>query len=215
LERITNKGVYGGMTAFTQTTASNQPEVTSWTGGSGVSISAVTNSDNWLQGIVATTASTNWTRIIVISEPNQAQSFRFSRNSDSSSYTIFPGLNSTTVRNATFNNSTGQYWRQDCSLTNRPQTGQTIVSYVSTSASTIVSYMTINSSATTNSDAGGSVQSSAQNFPGASTLFLINESGVSPYVGQIAEILLITRELTTTETNNLLSYLKTKWGLKY
>jgi hypothetical protein len=89
------------------------------------------------------------------------------------------------------------------------------VSYISTSAATPVTYMTINGSGTTDSVVGGSVASSAQNFPGASTLFLINESGASAYVGQIAEILLITRELTTTETNNLLSYLKTKWGLKY
>jgi hypothetical protein len=152
---------------------------------------------------------------MVISEPNNAQPFRFQWSSPANSYTIFPGQTSTTVRNATFNGSTGQYWREDCALTNRPTTGQTIISYVSTSAATPVSYMTINSSATTNSLVGGSVASSAQNFPGASTLYLVNESGVSPYIGQLAEILLITRELTTTERTNLLSYLKTKWGLKY
>ena len=216
LEKITNKGVYGGLTAFTQSTASVQPVVSASTQFTGVTISAVTLSNDYLQSNISTTASTNWTKVFVMGNVVNNGIFRFEWGSPTNSFADYLAPSSTSFRKATYNGTTAQYWRRDCSLTNRPSTGQTIVDYTSFSSSTPVSYSYINGSATTESNVAGSNNGSTQNFPGASTLYILNDPGDgNTYNGECGELFMFTRELTSTERSNLENYLKNKWGLQY
>lgn len=214
LSRITNKGVYGSLTAFTQTTAANQPLVTGTTQFTGSGLSAVTISNDFLTSVVTTTASTNWTKVIVSTNLANNASFKFDDGSGGS-YGDYMQQTSTSVRKAFF--AGGTFYRRDCTLSNRPTTGQTFIDYVSTSGASIISYSSFNGSGTTESVvAGSNYGSAAQNRPPVSTLYLLNDPGDGTiYSGEIGEIYFFTRELTSTETTNLLNYLKTKWNLKY
>ena len=213
LSNITNKGVYGGLTAFTQSTAANQPLVTGSTYFSGSGLSAVTISNDSLISLISTTASTNWTKVIVSTNLGNNSAFRF--QDAGGSMGDYMQQSSTSVRKAFFYNST--FYRRDCTLSNRPTTGQTFIDYISTSGASVVSYSSFNGSGATESVVVGSnYGSAAQNQPPASTLYLINDPGDGTiYTGEIGEIYFFTRELTTAETTNLLNYLKTKWNLKY
>jgi hypothetical protein len=219
LERITNKGVYGGLTAFTQTTQANQPSVSASTQfPSG--LSAVTTGDNWLTSNISTTAMTNCTRVIVIgnNDNNAYWDYRWTESGLGSAYDTYGQSSATSTRKAFYDGPTGRYCRIDCSLTNRPSTGQTYLEYVSTSASTRVSYSSFNGSATTETTVAGSSCTNAvlNGDPQASTLNIVNQASPgSTFTSQVGEILMFTRELTSTETTDLLNYLKNKWGLKY
>jgi len=216
LEKITNKGVYGGLTAFTQTNAADQPAISSWTGSSSVVISATTVSNDWVNSNISTTGSSNWTRIVVVSEKSGGfQPYRWSFNSGASSVSTYNN-NGGNYFKSLFNGSSFLYFRRDCALTNRPNSGQTIIDYISTSAATPISYSECNTSAFTETTTAGSNGATVQNFPSAGTLSLINETGTTTALtGQIGEVILFTRELTSTEKTNINNYLKNKWGLKY
>ena len=219
LEKITNKGVYGGLTAFTQTTQANQPSVSASTQfPSG--LSAVTTGDNWLTSNISTTAMTNCTRVIVVgnNDNNAYWDYRWTESGLASAYDTYGAQTSTATRKAFYDGPTGRYCRIDCSLTNRPSTGQTYLEYVSTSASTRVSYSSFNGSAATESTVAGSSCTNAvfNGDPQVSTLNILNQvSPGSTFTSQVGEILMFTRELTSSETTDLLNYLKNKWGLKY
>jgi hypothetical protein len=163
---------------------------------------------------ISTTGSSNWTRIVVTSESSGSfQPYRWQFGSSSvSSY----NNNGGNYFKQSFNGGTSQYFRRSCALTGRPNSGQTIVDYFSTSANTVVSYSEINTSATTETTTAGSTGSAVNGYPNAATLSICNEASVGvTSTGQIGEIILITRELTSTEKTNLYDYLKTKWGLQY
>jgi len=215
LEKITNKGVYGGLTAFTQSTASNQPEVvvsTQFPSG----LSAVTTGDNWITSNISTSAMSNSTRVIVIGNNDNSAYWDF-RWGSGSAYDTYGGQTSTSVRKAFFA-PPSTFCRIDCNLTNRPTTGQTYLEYVSTSASTRISYSSFNGSGATETTASGSNCSSTgfNNTPPISSLSIVNQANPdTSHTAEVGEILIFARELTTTETDNLLSYLKTKWGLQY
>lgn len=216
LSNIANKGVYGGLTAFTQSTAANQPLVSASTFFSGSGLSAVTISNDSLISLITTTASTNWTKVIVQTNLSNNTFYKFDGGSPSGSVgTYMQQGSTTTTRKAFFYNSA--FYRRDCTLVGRPTTGQTFIDYISTSGASVVSYSSFNGSASTESVvAGSNYGTAAQGLPPASTLFLINDPGDGTiYSGEIGEIYFFTRELTTTETTNLLNYLKTKWNLKY
>ena len=216
LEKITNKGVYGGLTAFTQTTAANQPLIGLSTGFTGVSISAVTISNDYIQSIISTSAQTNITRVCVMSNVVNNSPWNYFWDSNNDQYSTYMRVNSTTSRKAFYDFPSGAYCRIDCSLTNRPSTGQTYIEYFSTSAATKVRYSSFNGSATTETQVAASSCNGFLNSPPVATLQLI--SGMNDptvFNGEIGEILMFSGELTTTQTTDLLNYLKNKWGLKY
>ena len=214
LTNISNKGVYGGLTAFTQSTAANQPLIGASTYFSGSGLSAVTISNDSLISLISTTASTNWTKVVVSTNLGNNAFFKFD-NGSGGSLGDYMQQTSTTVRKAFFYNSA--FYRRDCTLSNRPTTGQTFIDYISTSGGTVVSYSSFNGSGATESVvAGSNYGTAAQGQPPSSTLYLLNDpTDGTNYTGEIGEIYFFTRELTPTETTNLLSYLKTKWNLKY
>jgi len=214
LEKIVNKGSYGSLTAFTQTTVSLQPLIGATTQFSGSGLSAVTISNDYLTSIVNTTGSTNWTRVVVSTNLGNNAAFKYDDGSGSV-FADYMRQTTTSVRKAFFGG--GAFFRIDCSLSNRPTSGQTFIEYTSTSGGTEISYSSFNGSGTTESIvAGSNYGTAAQNNPPSSTLYLLNDpTDGSLYSGEIGEMYFFTRELTSTETTNLLNYLKTKWNLKY
>ena len=219
LEKINNKGVYGGLTAFTQTTQANQPLIQLSTGFTNVTISACVINNDFLISNISTSAQTNVTRVVVQSKNtnNSPWNYTYTIGGSNNQYGTYMGQTATTARKAFFAGLSGTYCRIDCSLTNRPSTGQTYIEYFSTSANTKVSYSSFNGSAATESTVAGSNCGSVfNNQPGSGTLY-INTSNTDStnYNGEIGEILMFTRELTSTERTDLLNYLKNKWGLKY
>ena len=217
LTNIRNKGTYGALTAFTQSTAANQPLVSASTQFTGVSISAVTTSNDFLQSVINTSAMTSTTRVFVQGKVANNTPWHYVYNG-SDQYATYQGTSSTSATKAFFDSASSNYCRYTCTLANRPATGQTYVEYVSTSASTRISYSSWNGSGTTEAATVGSTCTNARfdGDPQAGTLTLINASNDGTvYDAEIGEIFMFAGELTSTQTTNLLNYLKTKWGLKY
>ena len=202
-----------------QTTQANQPLIQLSTGFTNVTISACVINNDFLISNISTSAQTNVTRVVVQSTNtnNSPWYYRYTIGGSNNQYGTFMGPTATTARKAFFDGTSAAYCRIDCSLTNRPSTGQTYLEYFSTSANTKVSYSSFNGSAATESTvAGSNCGSTFNNQPGSGTMY-INTSNTDStnYNGEIGEILIFTRELTSTERTDLLNYLKNKWGLKY
>ena len=217
LTNIRNKGTYGALTAFTQSTAANQPLVSASTQFTGVSISAVTTSNDFLQSVINTSAMTSTTRVFVQSKVSNNTPWHYIYNG-SDQYATYQGTSSTSATKAFFDSASSNYCRYTCTLASRPSTGQTYVEYVSTSASTRISYSSWNGSGTTEAATVGSTCTNVRfdGDPQAGTLTLINASNDGTvYDAEIGEIFMFAGELTSTQTTNLLNYLKIKWGLKY
>ena len=215
LTNIRNKGTYGALTAFTQSTAANQPLVSASTQFTGVSISAVTTSNDFLQSVINTSAMTSTTRVVVQGKVSNNTPWHYVWSTNDQ-YATYQGTSSTSATKAFYDDPSGLYCRYTCTLASRPTTGQTYIEYVSTSAATKVSYSSWNGSGTTEAATSGSSCGGFINTPASATLNLINASNDGTvYDAQIGEIFMFAGELTSTQTTNLLNYLKTKWGLKY
>ena len=90
-------------------------------------------------------------------------------------------------------------------------TGQTYLQYLSTTGATATRYIEMNASGLTVTQSGYH----RNTFP-AATSWLLNENGtVSTRNGEVGEIIMLRRELTSTEKTNLYDYLRIKWGLTY
>jgi hypothetical protein len=87
--------------------------------------------------------------------------------------------------------------------------------YMSNSATTIVNYVSVNNSGLTRTITSNNAV--ATGYPSAilSPVFrIINVDELqTPVSGEIGEIYLFDKELTTTQQTNLINYLKTKWGI--
>jgi hypothetical protein len=211
IERINNKGTDVSLTAYTQTTAGNQPQVKVSTVFTGVTISAATVSNDWLVGN-ATVSGFSWTIVYVIgrklgdgSPQIQPSRFTWSTNSlspywmDTSTNTVVRNFSGTSVSYTVTNPNTLTY------------TGQTYLQYLSTTGATATRYIEMNASGLTVTQSGYH----RNTFP-AATSWLLNEDGsVTVKSGEVGEIIMLRRELTSTEKTNLYDYLRIKWGLTY
>jgi hypothetical protein len=211
IERINNKGTDVALTAYTQTTAGNQPQVRVSTVFTGLTISAATVSNDWLSG-VATLSGFSWTIVYVIGRKLgdgtpilQPSRFTWAGNSFSP-YWMDTSTN-TVVRNFVGGNASYTVTNPN-TIT---YTGQTYLQYISTTGASATAYIEMNST--------GLTITQSNYFSGvfpAATSWLLNEDGeVSSKNGEVGEIIMLRRELTSTEKTNLYNYLKTKWGLTY
>jgi hypothetical protein len=215
ITRITNKGTDTSLTAFTQSTAANQPLVAVSTVFSGTSISAATCSNDFLVSNANTPNSNSWTVAMVIGEIDGTSTEVSAYGMSNASYqkNTYWHRNSTSSRVAYFNNGAGTYYRTDITNPVLPTwSGQSYIEFVSTTGGSQVDYYFTNTSAMTESVVAGS--NYTQNTPGASSLTLFNSGGSTANV-QVGEMIFLNRELTTTERTNLLNYFRTKWGLTY
>jgi len=210
ISKIQNKGTDTTLTAYTQTNASDQPQVKVSTVFTGLTISAASISNDWLQSDGNFSGFSN-TIVYVIGRKAgdgtpQLQPSRFTWGANSYSPYWMDTASDIVIRN--FSGSS-----LSTTITNPNTTtftGQTYLQYQSASATTGVGYYEINGSGitTTTSLHIGTIPSS--------TSWLLNESGtIGPKNGEMGEFYLFRRELTSTEKNNLNDYLKTKWGLTF
>jgi hypothetical protein len=211
LERINNKGTDVALTAYTQTTAGNQPQIKVSTVFTGLTISAATVSNDWLSG-VATLSGFSWTIVYVIGRKlgdgtPQMQPSRFTWGGsayspywmDTSTNTVLRQFVSVPASYTVSNPNTLTY------------TGQTYLQYLSTTGASATAYIEMNATGLTITQSGYH-----QNIFPAATSWLLNEDGtVGAKNGEVGEIIMLRRELTSTEKTNLYNYLKTKWGLTY
>jgi hypothetical protein len=211
LERINNKGTDVSLTAYTQTTAANQPQIKVSTVFTGLTISAATVSNDYLSG-VATISGFSWTIVYVIGRKlgdgtPVMQPSRFTWGGGVlSPYWMDTSTNSV-IRNFSGSNATYTVTNPN-TLT---YTGQTYLQYLSTTGATATRYIEMNASGLTITQSGY-----FQNVFPAATSWLLNEQGeVSNKQGEVGEIIMLRRELTSTEKTNLYNYLRIKWGLTY
>ena len=211
IERINNKGTDVSLTAYTQTTAGNQPQVKVSTVFTGVTISAATVSNDWLVGN-ATVSGFSWTILYVIGRKlgdgtPQIQPSRFTWGGNSFSPYWMDTFNSVVVRE--FSGSSASY-----TVTNPKTitfTGQTYLQYLSTTGATATRYIEMNASGLTITQSGYF----RNTFPAAQSWLLNEDATVSTRNGEVGEIIMLKRELTSTEKTNLYDYLRIKWGLTY
>jgi hypothetical protein len=228
ISNITNKGTNATLTAFTQSTAANQPLLINNSTAFTTSVSAATFSNDLLKSNVDFSSSTfNCFAVFGGIPPADATSMTpIYKYGTSSSQIIQFGVNrgGFTTPSAThaiqgMSNGTGSFINYGYSGITYPQSGQTNQWYWSfTGSSGVSNYVINNTSGTTpfliNSSSGAF--GDYKNIIGSGRINLLNSDGSSTdYTGQLGEVLIFTRELTTTETNNLNAYLKSKWGLIY
>jgi hypothetical protein len=214
VQSVSNKGNWTAFTGFSQTTASDQPSWSASTMGTGMS--AITISNNFLNAPQVLTGSA-WNTFVVLkfSGTNEFQPIKISgtiggQNSAWSNVYAQPGSN----RYANFFIQFASNYRAGFSDYTSYSTPHILQSYLSNSSTTIIDYMTINNSAQTETNISNSVISTGA--PGSiSGIFrIINEDGIySDISGEIGEIYMFDKELTSTQQSNLINYLKTKWGI--
>lgn len=212
LQSINNKGVDTSITGFSQTTAADQPKIATSLVFTGTSISAATVSNDWILNSSGITGN-SWTTVLVIGRKSgtavSVPATRFEWAGGNSA-TVYWNNTSTTNRQAIFSGSNTTY-----DFTN-PKTstfsGQSYLQYFSSTGLTTVEYGEINGSGTTLSQVG----SDRINWPQSSTLYLLNENGATDdKQAEMGEIIMLRRELTSTEKTNLYNYLKNKWAITY
>lgn len=224
LTNITNKGTFAGLTGFSQSVAANQPLVgasTYFTGTTGLSAATISN-DILQANNLSLNYGSNWTTVYVFGGTNAVPLsppaiawFVTSNNSQVASYT-HRNANSSALRKGYYEGSSGRYWRVDCSGTSLAWSGLTIGEYVSTSATTIQSYSYFNTTGATETLSGGDSPADMLGLPGLAGLYMLNQTGATENIAaEIGEIIMLNRELTSTEKTNLLAYLKNKWKITY
>ena len=215
LTKITNKGTNSSLTAFTQNTQANQPVVTASTVFTGVTISAVTCSNDFLVSNANSPTGNSVTFVCVVGRTSSSDTSTSLYGFDNGTYlkNFYWNRNSTSSRSAFFDVGPATYYRTDVTnpVTNT-WSGQTYIEFISTTGASQLDYYYTNTSGMTETLAAGSTYT--QNSPGAATLNLFNTDGTTANI-QVGEMLFIYRELTSNERTDLTTYLKTKWGLQY
>ena len=215
VQSVSNKGNWTAFTGFSQTTAANQP---SWSASTmGTSKSAVTISNDFLESSTIPTGST-WNTFCVLkyggTDPfsviNVASTFGAAQ-SWSNLY-----AQRQLDRYVNFKVEGTDEYRRSFSGYTGFNTTHIAQGYMSNSALTIVDYFNINNSAQTETVEANT--NTTTGWPGAITnspFFRIinNEEFGSSIPGEIGEIYMFDKELTSTEQANLINYLKTKWGI--
>jgi hypothetical protein len=215
VQSVSNKGNWTAFTGFSQTTAANQP---SWSASTmGTSKSAVTISNDFLESSTIPTGST-WNSFVVLKyggtdpfAPLQVASTFGASQSWSNLY-----AQRQLDRYANFKiEGTDEYRRAFNGYTGY-NTTHIAQGYMSNSALTIVDYFNINNSAQTETIEANT--NTTTGWPGAITnspsfRIINNEEFGSSIPGEIGEIYMFDKELTSTDQANLINYLKTKWGI--
>ena len=215
VQSVSNKGNWTAFTGFSQTTAANQPSWSASTMGTGKS--AVTISNDFLESSTIPTGST-WNSFVVLKyggtdpfAPIQVASTFGAAQSWSNLY-----AQRQLDRYANFKIEGANEYRRAFNGYTGFNTTHIAQGYMSNSAMTIVDYFNINNSAQTETVEANT--NTTTGWPGAITnspLFRIinNEEFGSVIPGEIGEIYMFDKELTSTQQTNLINYLKTKWGI--
>ena len=215
VQSVSNKGNWTAFTGFSQTTAANQPSWSASTMGTGKS--AVTISNDFLESSTIPTGST-WNSFVVLKyggtdpfAPLQVNSTFGAAQSWSNLY-----AQRQLDRYANFKIEGANEYRRAFNGYTGFNTTHVAQGYMSNSALTIVDYFNINNSAQTETIEANT--NTTTGWPGAITnspLFRIinNEEFGSSIPGEIGEIYMFDKELTSTDQANLINYLKTKWGI--
>jgi len=215
VQSASNKGNWTAFTGFSQTTAANQPSWSASTMGTGMS--AITISNDFLENTTIPTGST-WNTFAVLKyggtdpfAPLQVASTFGATQSWSNLY-----AQRQLDRYANFKIEGSDEYRRAFDGYTGFNTTHIAQGYMSNSALTIVDYFNINNSAQTETIEANT--NTTTGWPGAITnspIFRIinNEEFGASIPGEIGEIYMFDKELTSTQQTNLINYLKTKWGI--
>jgi hypothetical protein len=212
---ISNKGNWTALTSFSQGTASDQPSWSASTMGSGMS--AVTIGDEFLNSNLALTGSA-WNTFMVLkySGTNPFNPIAAAGNIGGSAAAwgnVYPQAQLS--RYANYQVVGGFEYRAAFTPYTAFTTPHVVQGYFSNSATTIVDYLSVNNSAQTKTIVSNSVANTGlPGSIGSATFRIINaQSGFGAIPGEIGEIMMFDKELTSTQQTNLINYLKTKWGI--
>ena len=215
VQSVSNKGNWTAFTGFSQTTAANQPSWSASTMGTGMS--AITISNDFLQSTTSITGSA-WNTVIVLkfSGTNVFQPIKITgtiTGQNSAWSNIYADRSNS--RYANFFVQFSSDYRAGFTPFTGWTSGHIVQSYMSNSALTIVDYFTVNNSAQTETNISNSVISTGAPGNMVSNQFrIVNEDGIySDIPGEIGEMYMFNKELTSTEQTNLINFLKTKWGI--
>jgi len=222
VQSVSNKGNWTGLTGFSQTTAADQPK---WSASTmGTSKSAVTISNDWLVANTFITGTT-WNTFAVMKFSASTASFSVVTAAGggplggsgfwspivpqpaSPNFRYINALDqngSTTQHRVRFNGYSGYNTTQVCQ------------SYISNTATTVVDYMNFNNSGTTEVILKSNLTQTGMpgTYTGGTTFSIINQVGATENViGEIGEIIMFNKELTSSEQSTLVNHLKTKWGI--
>lgn len=215
VQSVSNKGNWTAFTGFSQTTAANQPSWSASTMGTGMS--AITISNDFLESTTIPTGS-SWNSFAVLkyggTDPFAVINV-FSQFGAAQSWSNLYAQKQLD-RYANFKIDGGFEYRRGFEGYTGFNTTHIAQGYLSNSALTMVDYFNVNNVAQTEIVVSNS--NATTGYPGTITnspLFRIinNEEFGTPIVGEIGEIYMFSKELTSTEQNNLINYLKTKWGI--
>ncbi len=216
VQSVSNKGNWTAFTGFSQTTAAIQPSWSASTMGTGMS--AVTISNDFLQNTTILTGST-WNTFMVMkysgSNPFGALSVFAQGGGPVQSWSNLYAQKQLD-QYANFKIEGGFEYRRAFNGYTGFNTTHIAQGYMSNSALTIVDYFNINNSGQTETVVSNS--NTTTGWPGAITnnpIFRIinNEEFGALIPGEIGEIMLFDKELTSTQQLNLVNYFKTKWGI--
>jgi hypothetical protein len=212
---VSNLGNWTAFTGFSQTTAANQPSWSASTMGTGMS--AVTISNDFLQSETILTGST-WNTFIVLKFGGTSPFAPLQQNG------TFGGANSWSnlyaqrqlSRYANYKIEGANEYRRGFDGYTDFNTTHIAQGYMSNSALTIVNYFNVNNLPQTETIVSNT--NTTTGWPGAipnSPVFRIinNEEFGSSINGEIGEIIMFDKELTSTQQTNLTNYLKVKWGI--
>jgi hypothetical protein len=226
VQSVSNKGNWTSFTGFSQTTAADQP---SWSASTmGTSKSAVTISNDWLVSNTFITG-TSWNTFVVMKFSSSTPSFSVVSAAGTSPNVgsgggpgfwspIVPQPASPNFRytNALDQNGSITQHRVRFNGYSGYNTTQVCQSYISNTATTVVDYMTFNNSGTTETILKSNLTQTGMpgTYTGGTTFSIINSIGSTDVViGEIGEIIMYNKELTSSEQSTLINYLKTKWGI--
>jgi hypothetical protein len=213
VQSVSNKGNWTSFTGFSQTTAAIQPSWSASTMGTGMS--AVTISNDFLQAPSNLTGS-SWNTFAVMKYDGTNPFGLISINGGGGRAwsNLYPERNNSRYANYRIDTAGFEYRANFTGFTGF-NTTHIAQGYMSNSATTIVDYMTVNNSGLTETITSNSVPSTG--FPGSITspvFRIINvDEFQTPISGEIGEIYMFDKELTSTQQTNLINFLKTKWGI--
>lgn len=213
VQSVSNKGNWTAFTGFSQTTAANQPSWSASTMGTGKS--AITISNDFLVAPSNLTGS-SWNTFAVMKYAGTNPFGLISINGASGRAwsNLYPERNNS--RYANYRVDTGGFeYRANFTGFTGFNTTHVAQGYMSNTATTIVDYMTVNNSALTETITSNNVPGTG--FPGSITspvFRIINvDEFQTPVSGEIGEIYMFDKELTSAQQSNLINFLRTKWGI--
>ena len=213
VQSVSNKGNWTAFTGFSQTTAANQPSWSASTMGTGKS--AITISNDFLVAPSNLTGS-SWNTFAVMKYAGTNPFGLISINGASGRAwsNLYPERNNSRYANYRLDTGGLEYRANFTGFTGF-NTTHIAQGYMSNTATTIVDYMTVNNSALTETITSNSVPGTG--YPGSITspvFRIINvDEFQTPVSGEVGEIYMFDKELTSTQQTNLINFLRTKWGI--